>query len=213
MKILVTAGPTRESLDPVRFISNRSSGKMGYALASVAADHGHEVVLVSGPTALAAPPDVRLACVESAEQMLEATQAHIEWCDVLIMAAAVCDWRPASFSEQKLKKQSMSASLAMAPTPDILKSLSSRKEHRVYIGFAAETENLIAEARRKLNEKNLDMVVANDVSRPDSGFESDTNLAALVTAQDAITELPLLSKRDLAEKIVSWAEGTVAQKQ
>ena len=210
MKVLVTAGSTREALDPVRFIGNRSTGKMGYALAQAAAQRGHEIVLISGPTFLEAPASARVVNVESAEQMLEAARCNIEWCDALIMAAAVCDWRPACFSEHKLKKRNMPASLALEPTPDILKSLRSQKEQRVYIGFAAETKDLLDEARRKLEEKALDMIVANDVSRPDSGFETDTNLATFVSPPNVVTKLPLLTKKALAEKIVEWAENAVS---
>ena len=210
VNVLVTAGPTREFLDPVRFIGNRSTGKMGYALARAAIQHGHQVVLISGPTSLDAPTDARLICVESAQQMLEAVQNNIEWCDVLIMAAAVCDWRPTRRSIHKLKKRDMPASLRLEPTPDILKSIRNRKEHRLYIGFAAETENLLDEARRKLVEKELDLIVANDVSRPDSGFETDTNIATLVSPPDIVSELPLLTKQALAEEILEWAETAVS---
>lgn len=209
MNVLVTAGPTREPLDPVRFLSNRSSGKMGYALAQAAIQRGHNAVLVSGPTSLDAPANARLIRVETAEQMLEAVQASVEWCDVLIMAAAVCDWRPANPSDSKLKKHSMPAILPLESTPDILKSLKEKKEHRVYIGFAAETENVINEARRKLVEKGLDLIVANDVSRPGAGFETDTNIATLVSAPDVVTEFPLLTKKALAERILEWSENAV----
>jgi phosphopantothenoylcysteine decarboxylase/phosphopantothenate--cysteine ligase len=193
----------------VRFISNRSSGKMGYAVARSALSRGHEVVLISGPVALTPPEKARTIRVKTAKEMLAAAMKHIGWCDALIMVAAVCDWQPASVSARKLKKTELSSALPLRPTPDILKSLAPEKGRRVYVGFAAETCDLVHEAKRKLREKQLDLVVANDVSRADSGFEVDTNRAVLVPASGETRELPLLTKDALADEILQWVESAV----
>jgi len=208
VKILVTAGPTREPIDPVRFISNRSSGKMGYALARVAAGMGHEVRLVSGPVCLAAPENVRVFNVLTAEEMLAAVTANMKWCHVLIMAAAVCDWRPVKVSRTKIKKTGEVPSIAIEQTPDILTTVSARKGRRVIVGFAAETGDPIAEAARKLSAKKLDLIVANDVSRADAGFETDTNRVSLLDCAGVVRHLPLMSKDAVAGKIISWIEQT-----
>jgi phosphopantothenoylcysteine decarboxylase/phosphopantothenate--cysteine ligase len=207
MRILVTAGPTREPLDPVRFLSNRSSGKMGYAVAAAAAARGHEVALVSGPVSVEPPAGVGLARVTTAEQMLRAVEERVAWCDALVMAAAVSDWRPARTSPRKLKKERMAATLLMERTPDILASVRDRKGGRIFVGFAAETGDPVAEARRKLRRKGLDLVVANDVSAGDAGFETDTNRVTLVTGAAAPRPLPLMSKREVGERIVDWIEA------
>lgn len=212
MRILVTAGPTREHLDPVRFLSNRSSGKMGYAVAEAARDRGHDVTLVSGPVAIRAPAGVLIERVVSAEEMLATVQRHFESCDALIMAAAVADWRPSVQSVQKLKKLRSPAELRLEPTPDILAMLQSIKGSRVVVGFAAETENLLAEARRKCASKGLDLIVANDVSRTDAGFDVDTNQVVLMAPGGTEEFLPLMSKAAVAVRIVEWVEarrGTV----
>lgn len=206
MRILVTAGPTREPIDPARFISNRSTGRMGYAIARAGVRRGHDVVLVSGPVCLRPPPDVRLVRVVTAAEMQKAVRENIAWCDVLIMAAAVADWRPAHMSCRKLMKNEMSEKLLLERTPDILGSVRDLKGNRLYVGFAAETENMISEARRKLLEKGLDLIVANDVTRPDSGFEVDTNKVTLLTPEGVVEELQVMSKDKVAEKIVEWIE-------
>jgi phosphopantothenoylcysteine decarboxylase / phosphopantothenate---cysteine ligase len=206
MKILVTAGPTQEPIDPVRFISNRSSGKMGYAIAAAAVAHGHEVRLVSGPVAMAAPPGAILERVTTAEEMRRAVDANLGWCNALVMAAAVSDWRPVRVSETKLKKDAMPAALPLERTADILKEASASKGNRIHIGFAAETGAVGQEALRKLKAKNLDLIVANDVSRPDSGFGADTNKVTFFAADGTVEELPLLSKEDVAGRIVAWLE-------
>jgi putative hydrolases of HD superfamily len=206
MRILVTAGPTREFLDPVRFISNRSSGRMGYAIASVAAARGHTVVLVSGPVVLPAPPAVAMIRVVCAADMLKAVEEHVDSCDALIMAAAVADWRPAERSQQKLKKSRTAALLAMEPTPDILLALRPKKGSRIHVGFAAETSDLLAEAARKLEAKGLDLIVANDVSRTDSGFDVDSNQVVLLGADGSSTALPLMPKAAVAGRILDWVE-------
>ena len=206
MKFLVTAGPTREYLDPVRYLSNRSSGRMGYAIARVALARGHDVMLVSGPVSIEAPDGVEVVAVVSARDMLEAVSSRIASCDVLVMCAAVADWRPKAFSEIKLKKRGMSPVLELEPNPDILANVLPLKGNRTYIGFAAETNNVMEEARGKLLRKGLDMIVANDVTRPGAGFEVETNIVTLITADGGVEPLPLMSKIGVAERIVEWVE-------
>ena len=212
MRILITAGPTREAIDPVRFISNRSSGKMGYALARVAARRGHVVTLISGPVALPPPPKVRFVAVMTADEMLAAVKRYLFQCDALIMAAAVADWQPRRVKAQKIKKITGPRVLRLKPTPDILKTLRSKKGRRIFIGFAAETERMLAGARRKLAEKGLDLIVANDVSRPDAGFEVDTNRVTLMEASGGMHTLPLMTKMKVAARILDWLEARMAQK-
>lgn len=206
MKLLVTAGPTREPIDPVRFISNRSSGKMGYAIASVAFHRGHSVVLVSGPVSVPPPPNVVLIKVVTAADMLAAVTRKIGWCDALIMSAAVSDWRPAEFSSKKIKKHKMPDFLPLAQNPDILMTVAPKKGKRIFVGFAAETGSLRAEALRKLRQKNLDLIVANDVSKPDAGFEADTNRVTLFSAGGKHETLSLMTKKKVAKHIVQWIE-------
>lgn len=206
MRVLVTAGPTREFMDPVRFISNRSSGKMGYAVAVAARDRGHEVVLVSGPVALTPPAGIRVIKVVSAAEMLDAVSAQLESCDALVMAAAVADWRPAEVSAEKVKKLAARSELRLEPTPDILLTIKPRKGKRVFVGFAAETTGMEREARRKLSAKGLDMIVANDVSQPDAGFDVDTNRVVFITGDASAVALPLMSKQEVADRIVEWVE-------
>jgi len=210
MRILVTAGPTREHLDPVRFLSNRSSGKMGYSIAEAARSRGHEVVLVSGPVSLSAPEGILVEKVISAEEMLGVVRRHFRTCDALVMAAAVADWRPAETSAGKIKKLGADPRLRLAPTPDILRELKAEKGGRIVVGFAAETDNLLSEARRKCEAKGMDMIVANDVSRSDAGFDADTNQVALVWPDGSARELPLMSKRAVAARIVEWVEERAA---
>jgi phosphopantothenoylcysteine decarboxylase / phosphopantothenate---cysteine ligase len=206
MNILVTAGPTREPLDPVRFISNRSSGKMGYAVARAAVLRNHKVVLVSGPVALKPPGRTRLINVITSDEMLNAVRKNIAWCDALVMTAAVADWRPRQRSRKKLKKGNRFLKLELVQTVDILASLAQQKGRRLFVGFAAETGNPISEAKRKLAAKKLDMIVANDVSRSDAGFEVDTNKVTFITSDGMIVDLPLMSKKAIARKIVNWLE-------
>ena len=175
MKFVVTAGPTREPLDPVRYLSNRSSGKMGYAIAAAALEEKHEVTLISGPVALTAPCGAEVLRVTTGEEMFAAVSAQLAQCDVLVMCAAVCDYKPAHYAPQKLTKQRVPFSLALVPTRDILASLTSKPHACFVVGFAAETEELEANAQRKLAEKNCDLMVANDVSRADIGMDSDEN--------------------------------------
>lgn len=202
-RVLISAGPTQEAIDPVRFISNRSSGKMGYALAEAARTRGAEVVLVSGPTALPAPAGVDYCPVSTAEEMRRALLDRFTWSDTVIMAAAVADFRPTQPSQQKLKKRHRPITrLDLTPTDDILQELGERRSTHVLVGFAAETEDLLAHARKKLHAKHVDLLVANDVSAPGSGFGADTNRVVLLTADGEVEELPLLPKRDVADRIL-----------
>lgn len=216
-RILVTAGPTREPVDAVRFLSNRSSGKMGYALARMARMRGATVTLVSGPVALAAPAGVEVERVETAQEMLEACLRHLPAQDAVIMAAAVADFRPARPHAHKLKKESLLTgpdgrwTLELEATPDILRELARRRRPgQLLVGFAAETEQLEALARRKLQAKDVDLIVANDVSRPDRGFEADTNAAVLLARDGSRLELPLMPKEELADRILDWVADHLA---
>jgi phosphopantothenoylcysteine decarboxylase/phosphopantothenate--cysteine ligase len=199
--VLVTAGPTREAIDPVRFISNPSSGRMGFRLAEAARDRGARVILVTGPTSLPDPGGVELVRVVSADEMAAAVAERAGSADAVAMAAAVCDQRPAQRLDSKVKKGALPPSLDLVATPDILKSLGLTKGKRVLVGFAAETEDLLANARRKLTEKHLDLIVANDVREEGAGFGGETNSATLIDAQGRATEVTRVSKRDLAERI------------
>ena len=202
-RVLISAGPTQEAIDPVRFISNRSSGKMGYALAEAARMRGAEVVLVSGPTALPAPTGVDYCPVTTAEDMRKALLSRFTWSDTVIMAAAVADFRPAQPAQHKLKKRHRPITqLALTPTADILQELGERRTTQVLVGFAAETEDLLAHAREKLHTKHVDLLVANDVSAAGSGFGSDTNRVVLLASDGEAEELPLLPKRDVAGRIL-----------
>lgn len=208
--MLVTAGPSREFLDPVRFLSNRSSGKMGYAVARQALARGHAVTLVSGPVALPPPPGADVTQVTSAEDMLGAVRQRLAWCHALVMVAAVADWRPAQRSASKLKKEGMPPVLALERTPDILSCLAPQKGARCFVGFAAETDDFEKHARAKLAAKRLDMIVLNDVGRSDAGFETDTNQVRFLAADGRVSDLPLMSKDDVAARIVQWIEAHAA---
>jgi len=203
--VLVTAGPTWEPLDPVRYISNRSTGKMGYALAEAASARGAHVILISGPVHLAAPRGVVLVGVQTAAEMRQAVLDHMQPATILIKAAAVADYHVASVPSRKIKKTAARMSLELDPTPDILAELGQKKGDRLLIGFAAETENLRQEARRKLQSKNCDMVVGNLVGQEGAGFESDTNEVTLVLVTGETLALPLASKRDIADRILDEA--------
>lgn len=207
MKILVTAGPTRESIDPVRFISNRSTGKMGYAVAESAVEKGHDVRLVSGPVALKAPDGLELVSVESAEDMYNAVVSSVEWCDVLVMTAAVADWRPRENAPDKLKKSAMKPVIELERTKDILGAIREVKGDRTFIGFNADTKNVLQEGERKLREKGLDMVVSNDVSLKDAGFAVDTNRVTFIFGDGEVRDQPLMTKREVADLIIDWAES------
>lgn len=209
MKILISAGPTREKIDPVRYISNRSSGKMGYALAEAAVKSGASVTLVSGPVSLTPPSGLALLIsVESAAEMADAIRKEAESSDVIIMCAAVADYRPVMAAEQKLKKKGERLILELEPTEDILAGLGGRKKStQILVGFAAETEKLLEHAEDKLKRKNLDWIIANDVSRSESGFESDKNQAVILGRSGAKTVIPLQSKKEMAETIISVVCG------
>ena len=202
LKVLVTAGPTQEAIDPVRYITNHSSGKMGYAIAKMAMLRGADVTLVSGRTALAPPPFVKVVPVVTARDMYEAVTSVSQEQDIIIKAAAVADYRPASVSDEKIKKKDDDMSIALERTDDILKYLGEHKpEGQFLCGFSMETENMIGNSRVKLTRKNLDMVAANNVKMAGAGFQGDTNVLTLIT-QDEEVSLPLMSKEDAALKIL-----------
>jgi phosphopantothenoylcysteine decarboxylase/phosphopantothenate--cysteine ligase len=201
MRVLVTAGPTREPLDPVRYLTNRSSGKMGYALARAFAQAGHPVLLISGPTSIPIPEDVDFLPVETAADMHTAVSRHIGRMDVAVFAAAVADYTPANVAEQKLKKTGESLTLELVRTPDILGGVRANGFSGTLVGFAAETENLEANAREKLAKKGCDLVIANDVSQPGIGFDSDRNEVVLVYP-DRTEALPADEKEHLAIHLV-----------
>jgi phosphopantothenoylcysteine decarboxylase/phosphopantothenate--cysteine ligase len=202
-KVLVTAGPTQEPIDPVRFITNPSSGKMGYALAKVARRRGAEVTLVTGPTSLSLPRrDIQVVPVRTAKEMREAVLSRLEECTVVIKAAAVSDYRPRVVSQTKLKKVEPHYSLELERTTDILGEIGKRKGDRIVVGFAAETEDLIANARKKLQEKRLDFIVVNDVTKPGSGFGSDTNQVKILFPSGEVKDLPPMSKEEVSQLIL-----------
>lgn len=203
--VLITAGPTEEPIDPVRFISNRSSGKMGYSLAAAAASRGARVTLVSGPVNLPPPPGVAVIPVRTAAEMRRSVIDHLEESTIIIKAAAVADYHVASVPDHKIKKTALRMSIELDPTPDILAELGRCKGDRLLIGFAAETENLVAEARRKLKSKNCDMVVANLVGGEAVGFEADENEVTLVLCTGESIPLPRSLKSEIAQKILDQA--------
>ena len=200
-RLLITAGPNREPLDPVRYISNRSSGKMGFALARAGLRRGAEVTLISGPTELEPPSGARLVRVTTAEEMRHAVLKEFDRCTSVIMAAAVTDYRPVDRANNKIKRGKGPIELRLEPNPDILKELGARKTGKMLVGFAAETEELVPNAQKKLTDKNLDMVVANNVTESGSGFDVDTNLATILDRSGARRALPLMSKDELADEI------------
>ena len=207
MKVLVTAGPTREAIDPVRFVSNRSSGKMGYAVAAAALRAGHDVRLISGPVAIEAPRGAKLVRVTTAAEMLAAVRRHVRACDALVMAAAVADWRPKRVAPRKLKKSDGPPRIEWEATPDILRAVAPlKKASQVFCGFAAETGRLAREAKRKLREKNLDAVAANDVSRKGRGFESDRNALTIFFPDGRARRVALSSKAKCAERLMAAVE-------
>ena len=204
IKVLVTAAGTYEPIDPVRYIGNRSSGKMGYAIAEAAKKRGAEVILVSGPSALTPPEGVEFIGVESAAEMRDAVMEHFSEADMIIKAAAVADYRVRNASDQKIKKNDEELTLVLEKNPDILKELGEKKRTgQILVGFAAETQNLLEYARAKLEKKNLDMIVANDVSRKDAGFNTDTNVVKLLYRNGTIEELPIMTKHKLADELLN----------
>ena len=201
MKFVVTAGPTREPIDPVRFLSNRSSGKMGYAIAAAALESGHEVVLISGPVNLAAPPGAKLVNVITSDEMHAAVHEAVRDCDALVMCAAVADYKPARVAKAKIKKGDDNFSLDLIPARDILKSLPPSRNFFV-VGFAAETNDMEEHARAKLAAKNCDMIVANDLSDPTIGMESDENAVTIFSRNPEIEKISRASKKIIAHALV-----------
>lgn len=203
---LITAGPTIEDVDPVRFISNRSSGKMGYALAAEASSRGASVHLISGPSVLEPPPGVKVTRVRCAEEMARKSYSSFPSADVVIKAAAVADYTPVSVAAEKTKKTKSRWVLELQPTEDILHELGRRKKNQLLVGFAAESENLVENAQDKLRRKNLDLIVANDISQTESGFEVDHNQVVLIDRYGQAEELPLLLKSQVAKRILDKVE-------
>jgi phosphopantothenoylcysteine decarboxylase/phosphopantothenate--cysteine ligase len=202
LRLLVTAGPTRENIDPVRYISNYSSGKMGYAVAQAAADRGADVVLVSGPVSIGVPDSVKIIPVNTAVEMRDAVLKEFPDCDAVVMAAAVADYRAAEVSELKIKKADEELVIRLEKNPDILKELGNIKGDKILAGFCAETDHLVENALKKVGTKNLDMIVANDVTMEGAGFGTDTNIIKIIKRDGAVIDLPLMSKLAAAHKVL-----------
>ena len=203
MRVLVTAGPTREPIDPVRYISNRSSGKMGYAIAEAALNAGHDVILISGPVNLAPPDQATFVGVSTSDEMFDAVHRHADQCDMCVMCAAVADYKPAKVSTTKIKKSREKVSLELIPTRDILDSLGHRQDRQfLVVGFAAETTDVEENAGRKLREKNCDIVVANDVSDADSGMESDANEVIILSKTGGREKISRAPKKIIARELI-----------
>ncbi|WP_216828039.1 bifunctional phosphopantothenoylcysteine decarboxylase/phosphopantothenate--cysteine ligase CoaBC [Alkalihalobacterium elongatum] len=202
-QLLITAGPTQEKIDPVRYITNHSSGKMGYQVAEVAAELGAKVILVSGPTNLNAPKGVMRINVESAQDMYEAVMEHFHSTDVVIKTAAVADYRPKVVHSEKMKKRPGDAAIELERTIDILATLGELKTHQILVGFAAETEKVEEYAKGKLERKNLDMIVANNITEAGAGFKGDTNRVTIYKKGGETIELPIMTKREVAEQILN----------
>jgi phosphopantothenoylcysteine decarboxylase/phosphopantothenate--cysteine ligase len=200
--VLITAGPTREKIDPVRFITNHSTGKMGYALAEAAKNEGAKVLLISGPVHLSPPPGIDLVKVESADDMYQAVMNNYEAADIIIKTAAVADYTPKVSYDHKMKKQPGDKVIELARTKDILSELGTLKSNKILVGFAAETENVEEYALKKLKAKNADMIVANNVKSEGAGFGMDTNIVTLFMRNGSKIELPLMSKLDVAYRII-----------
>jgi phosphopantothenoylcysteine decarboxylase/phosphopantothenate--cysteine ligase len=200
--VLVTAGPTCEDLDPVRFLSNRSSGKMGYAVAEAAARRGAKVILISGPTSLETPESVERVDVRTAEEMLRAVEARFAGSSIAVFAAAVADYRPAETAHTKMKRMKEALTIRLEPNPDILATVAKNKGERVVVGFAAETDHVAENARKKLTQKNADMIVANDVSAEGAGFDVDTNIVTIFSRDGRDLPLPRLTKAEVGQRIL-----------
>ncbi len=199
---LITAGPTIEAIDPMRYITNHSSGKMGYAIAKDAAKRGAKVILVSGMTQLECPEGVERIDVKSAREMYVAVHEHFEWADVVIKTAAVADYRPKESSEHKIKKENSNLILELVPNPDILQSLGEKKTHQVLVGFAAETQNVLEYAKKKITKKNLDFIVANNIAETGAGFKGDTNIGTIIESDGTVTAYPQMTKEALGNAIL-----------
>ena len=206
MRFLITAGPTREPIDPVRYLSNRSSGKMGYAIAEAAIKAGHDVVLISGPVDLDPPPSAELVCASTSDEMFEAVHQRARYCDVLVMCAAVADYKPVAVFSRKIKKRDAKLSLELIPTRDVLASLPKNRKYLV-VGFAAETDNVETNAQKKLLKKNCDVVVANDVSRADSGMESDENEVTILFRGGENKKISRTPKKIVARELIKIFEN------
>jgi phosphopantothenoylcysteine decarboxylase/phosphopantothenate--cysteine ligase len=202
VRLLVTAGPTREPIDPVRYLSNRSSGKMGYAIAEAAIESGHQVVLISGPVHLDPPDDTQFVSVSTSDEMFDAVHRHLNGCDVAVMCAAVADYKPARVPPTKIKKRNENLSIELVPTRDILGSLAKEDRQFLVVGFAAETNDLEKNAREKLQKKNCDIIVANDVSSPDSGLESDENEVEIFFRNGDSKKISRAPKKNIARELV-----------
>jgi phosphopantothenoylcysteine decarboxylase/phosphopantothenate--cysteine ligase len=210
--ILITAGPTQEQVDPIRFLTNRSSGKMGYALAQASQKRGAEVLLVTGPTTINPPPHIRTIPVTSALDMDKAVSRHYKSCTIVIKTAAVADYRPKKFSREKMKKTQKSLTLELERNPDILYKLGKNKGKRFLVGFAAETKNLISQAKGKLDRKNLDLIVVNHALQKEGGFGSDNNEVTLIDYEGRVETLPRMEKTGLADKILDRIKELKAEK-
>jgi len=202
VRFVVTAGPTREAIDPVRFISNRSSGKMGYAIAEAALARGHDVTLLSGPASIAAPRGTQLVSITTSDELHDAVHRAVRACDVLVMCAAVSDYKPATPAKRKMKKRKSPFALKLIPTRDILASLPRENRRYLVVGFAAETHDLKINARKKLRAKNCDLIVANDVSRTDSGMESDENEVEIFFRNGESKKISRAPKKKIARELV-----------
>ena len=200
--VLVTAGPTIEDIDPVRYLTNRSSGRMGYAVAEAARRRGAEVILVSGPVSLTPPEGVRLIQVRSTEEMRQAVLESLPAATIVVKAAAVADFRPVKKADQKIKKAGGVPAIEWEATPDLLAEIASQKGGRTVVGFAAETHDALDNARRKLEDKNLDLVVANDVTQPGAGFDAETNIVSLLARDGKLTDLPQMTKAAVADHVL-----------
>ena len=202
MRFLITAGPTREPIDPVRYLSNRSSGKMGYAIAEAAVEVGHDVTLISGPVPLDPPRAARLVSIVTTDEMSDAVHRHLRDCDVFVMCAAAADYKPAKVSPQKIKKRQENLALELIPTRDILCSLPKKDRQFLVVGFAAETNDVEESAGKKLHAKNCDLIVANDVSRADSGMESDDNEVTVLFRNGERQKISRAPKKIIARELV-----------
>jgi phosphopantothenoylcysteine decarboxylase / phosphopantothenate---cysteine ligase len=202
VRFIITAGPTREPIDPVRYLSNRSSGKMGYAMAKAATEAGHDVILISGPTNLDPPKGVDFVSVLTSDEMYEAVHSHLHGSDVVVMCAAVADYKPAKVSAHKIKKRDETLSLELIPTRDILASLGRKDRQFLLLGFAAETNDLEENARKKLRQKNCDVIVANDISKKNSGLESDENEVTVLFRTGENKKISRTSKKNIARELV-----------
>ena len=213
-KILITAGPTQEALDPVRYITNHSTGKMGYSLAKEARDRGAEVVLITGPTSIEHPKGIKVVNITTTLEMFEKVGDYFDQCDILIKSAAPADYRPKNKSESKIKKTKTDdkMDITFIKNPDIAKYYGSKKKHQIIVGFAAETDNLIEYAKHKLKSKNFDLIVANDISQKGAGFKSDTNIVTIIDKEFNQTIYPIMNKLDVANIILDQVSNLIKNK-